>query len=66
MAKLLNKPQPQRAVPIDQLLARARKRHAESAEVVARGVAGKYQAQRQAQVAAYAHQIQVFEELMAM
>ena len=33
--------------------------------VVARGVAGKYQAQRQAQVPAYSHAVSVLEGLLA-
>ena len=49
----------QRAV----LLAEARKQHTASAAVVARGVAGKYQALREAQVCGWAHAISVLEEL---
>jgi hypothetical protein len=65
MSKLLNKPKPQPAKPIDKLLATAKKKHAESAAVVARGVAGKYQAARQAQVKAYAHDVSSLEGLLA-
>ena len=65
MSKLLNKPKPQPSAPIDKLLAKAQKKHAEAAAVVARGVAGKYQAQRQAQVSAYSHTVSVLEGLLA-
>ena len=61
----LNKPKPQPSAPIDKLLAKAQKKHAEAAAVVARGVAGKYQAQRQAQVSAYSHTVSVLEGLLA-
>ena len=64
MAKLLNKPAPQPARDAAALLAEARKQHAASAKVVARGVAGKYQALREAQVCGWAHAISVLEELM--
>lgn len=63
MAKLLNNGKPQPAAPIAKLLAKAKKQHAAAAAVVARGVAGKYQAQRKAQVAAYSHSISVLEGL---
>jgi hypothetical protein len=65
MSVLLNKPERQPSRPIDKLLATARKKYAESAAVVARGVAGKYQEQRQAQVAAYSHTVSVLEGLVA-
>lgn len=63
MSALLNRPEQQPSRPIDKLLATVRQKHAESAAVVARGVAGKYQAQRQAQVAAYSHTVSVLEAL---
>jgi hypothetical protein len=50
MSKLLNKAQPQPSRDITRELAEAQRRHADAVAVVARGVAGKYQAQRQAQV----------------
>ena len=65
MSKLLNKGKPQPAKPMDKLIATAQKKHAEAAAVVARGVAGKYQAARQAQVKAYAHDISTLEGLQA-
>ena len=65
MSKLLNKAQPQPAKPIERLLAGAQKKYAEAAAVVARGVAGKYQAARQAQVKAYSHDISVLEGLQS-
>ena len=65
MSKLLNKPKPQPAYPIDRQLKLAQKKHQESAAVVARGVAGKYQAQREAQVSAYAHKVSVLQGLLA-
>ena len=63
MSKLLNKAQPQPAKPIERLLTVAQKKHAEAAAVMARGVAGKYQAARQAQVKAYCHDVSVLEGL---
>lgn len=65
MSALLNKPQQQPARPVEKVLAKARKDYEASAAVVARGVAGKYQAQRQAQVAAYGHNVSVLEALLA-
>ena len=47
------------------MLAKARKDYKASAAVVARGVAGKYQAQREAQVTAYGHTVRVLEALLA-
>jgi kinesin family protein 5 len=66
MSKLLNKAKPQPAKPIEKLLATAHRKHAEAAAVVARGVAGKYQAARQAQVKAHAHDLSTLEALMAL
>ena len=65
MSKLLNKATPQPALAIRKQLAKAEKMHAEAAAVVARGVQGKYQAQRQAQVSAYSHTVAVLRELLA-
>mmetsp|Transcript_70881 Transcript_70881/g.147724 ORF Transcript_70881/g.147724 Transcript_70881/m.147724 type:complete len:205 (-) Transcript_70881:97-711(-) len=65
MSKLLNKAEPQPAKPIDVLLAAAQKKHAEAAAVVAKGVLGKYQAARAAQVKAFAHECSVLESLKA-
>lgn len=65
MSALLNKPQRQPTRPIEKVLARARKDYEASAAVVARGVAGKYQAQREAQVTAYGHSVSVLESLLA-
>lgn len=64
MAKLLNKAAQQPARDAATLLAEARKQHTASAAVVARGVAGKYQALREAQVCGWAHAISVLEGLM--
>lgn len=64
MAKLLNSPKRQTARPADELLARAKRQHQEAKAVVERGVAGKYQALREAQVAQHAHSLGVLEELM--
>ena len=65
MSKLLNRGKPQPAKPFEKLLGLAQKKHAEAAAVVARGVTGKYQAAREAQVKAYAHDISVLEGLKA-
>ena len=65
MSKLLKKAKPQPARPIDKLIATAQKKHAEAAAVVARGVAGKYQEAREAQVKAYAHAVSTWEGLKA-
>jgi len=65
MAKLLNKAKPQPARPIEKELEKARKKHANAAAVVAKGVRGKYQAQREAQVSAYSHMVSVLEGLLA-
>ena len=59
MARLVNRPMTQPALPVERQLASARKMHADAAAVVARGVTGKYQAQRQAQVTAYSHAVSV-------
>ena len=59
MARLVNRPMTQPALPVERQLALARKMHAGAAAVVARGVTGKYQAQRQAQVTAYSHTVSV-------
>jgi hypothetical protein len=65
MAKLLNKAKLQPWRPIDKELTEALAKHAEAVGFVARGVAGKYQAQRQAQVAAYEHRVSVLRDLLA-
>ena len=65
MAKLLNNPQEQRAKSADKWLASAKKQYHEAAAVVKKGVAGKYQALRLAQVQQWAHTVQVLEELTA-
>jgi hypothetical protein len=64
MSKLLNRAQRQPALPIEKELALAQRKHAEAAAVVAHGVMGKYMAQRQAQVLAYSHRVQVLEGLL--
>ena len=63
MSKLLNKPAPQPWVPLETKLVRAQKMHADALAVVKRGVAGKYQAQRLAQVEAYSHVVAVLQAL---
>ena len=63
MAKLLNVPKVQPAKPAAKVLANAQKQYAASAAVVARGVAGKYQALREAQVSQWAHTVSVLEAL---
>jgi hypothetical protein len=65
MSKLLNKGKLQPPRPIEQELATARRKHTQAAAVVARGVAGKYQAMRQTQVLAYSHQMGLLEGLLA-
>ena len=50
MAKLLNNPAPQRQKPYKKVLENARKQLAKVQAVVARGVNGKYQALREAEV----------------
>ena len=64
MAKLLNEPKKQPARPADKCLANAKKQYQASESVVKKGVAGKYQALRQAQVTQHAHTLGVLEELM--
>ena len=65
MAKLLNMPSPQPTRSLEKALAHAKKQHAASAAVVAKGVQGKYQALRQSQVSQWAHTAGVLERLMA-
>ena len=57
MARLVNRPMTQPALPVERQLASARKMHADAAAVVARGVTGKLQAQRHAKVTAYSHAV---------
>ena len=65
MAKLLNAPALQPAVSLARLLANARKQHEVSAAIVARGVKGKFQARREAEVAAAAHTVATLEAFAA-
>lgn len=60
MSKLLNKATRQPLCPVHKALADERSKHDAAAAVVARGVAGKYQAQRMAQVGAH-HQYDLIE-----
>jgi hypothetical protein len=64
MAKLLNKPAVQPSVQVVALLTKAKKQHAVSAAIVAKGVSGKYQALREAQVAQWATLVNVLECLL--
>ncbi|GMH80375.1 hypothetical protein TL16_g08521 [Triparma laevis f. inornata] len=64
MAKILNKPQLQPSRNCEKVLANARKKKKECEDVVARGVAGKYQALRQAQVKQWAGQVHILEKLL--
>ena len=50
---------------MEKALAHAKKQHAASAAVVAKGVQGKYQALRQSQVSQWAHTAGVLERLLA-
>ena len=63
MARLLNAPRPQPRRALAPLVARARKEHAKSAAIVERGVAGKYQARRTAEMAGWEATLNIFEEL---
>ena len=63
MAKLMNQPQPQPAVGLALELNRAKKRLDASAAIMRRGVQGKYQARREAEVAQAAHDVSAIEAL---
>ena len=63
MARLLNAPVMQPARPLKGILAAARKRHKECSAIMARGVQGKYQARREAEVAQLSHDIELLELL---
>ena len=64
MAKLLNAGAPQPAAVFDAALKAVRKGHASSTAIIARGVHGKYQARREAEVVQYAQDVRMLEELV--
>jgi hypothetical protein len=64
MSTMLNTPSPRPFVRVNKVLANARKQHAASSAVVAKGVAGKYQAQRKAEVSHWAFTVSVLESLL--
>ena len=63
MSDLLNAPVRQKVRPFAKLLASARKNHATSAAIVARGVQGKYQARRKSEVVQWEQAVCVLEAL---
>jgi hypothetical protein len=63
MSQLMTSPKPQPVFPIQKLLENAKKQYETSAAVVKRGVAGKYQALRQAEVTQWAQTVQVLAAL---
>jgi len=64
MAKLLNDPVPQSAKNFDKVVKNARKNLAESTGVVEKGVNGKYQALREAQVLQWRQLVGILESLI--
>jgi hypothetical protein len=63
MAKLLNAAAPQPYRPFGRMLEKARKEYAKSAAVVKRGVAGKYQSKREAEVNGWKAKVAILEQL---
>jgi hypothetical protein len=63
MAKLVNAPRQQPSVPFDKLMAQAKTERAKSATIVAKGVVGKYQALRQAEVRQWTAVVEMLEGL---
>lgn len=63
MAKLLNAPKPQPFVPFSKYLKKARDEHATSSAIVKRGVQGKYQAKRVAEMVQWGQIINILEGL---
>jgi hypothetical protein len=63
MAKLLNAPNIQPSFPLDKLLATAKEEYAKSAAIVAKGVNGKYQALRQAEVTQWMSTVEMLTSL---
>ena len=63
MAKLLNEPAPQPLRPFQKLLDRSRREYAKSTAIVKRGVAGKYQHKREAELSGWKTKVDILEEL---
>ena len=63
MATVLNTPSPQPFVPMQKVLSNARTQYASSSAVMAKGVNGKYQAKRQAEVSHWASSVSALELL---
>jgi len=61
MADLTNKPKPQPAVPLAKMAADARRGYEKSAAIVARGVVGKYQAKREAEVNQWRFEVEMLK-----
>jgi hypothetical protein len=63
IALLLNAPKQQPAVPLEKLLLSAKREHDKTSAIVAKGVRGKYQALRLAEVRQWEQAIHVLQAL---